>query len=38
VSVGFVPEHDPEPVAVNVAVKLPLLELGVNVAKAGFAF
>ena len=38
VSVGLVPAQAPEPVAVNVAVKEPLLVLGENVAKAGLAF
>ena len=38
VLVGFVPAHVPLPVTVRVAVKLPLLIDGVNVARAGSAF
>ena len=38
VDVGFVPEHPPLPVTVNVAVKLPDAAEGVNVASAGSAF
>jgi len=38
VDVGLVPIHPALPVTVNVAVKLPNVALGVNVAKAGFAF
>jgi hypothetical protein len=38
VLVGFVPAHPPLPVTVNVAVKLPLVTVGVNTAKAGLAF
>lgn len=38
VSVGLFPVQEPEPVAVSVAVKVPLLVDGVNVANAGLAF
>ena len=38
VSAGFVPAHAPPPVRVIVAVKLPLVVVGVNVASAGLAF
>jgi len=38
VLVGFVPAQDPPPVTVRVAVKLPEEVVGVNVARAGFAF
>ena len=38
VSAGLVPRHPLEPVSVRVAVKLPLVVVGVNVASAGLAF
>jgi hypothetical protein len=38
VLVVLVPKHAPLPVTVNVAVKVPPLVVGVNVASAGFAF
>ena len=38
VSEGLVPVHPAEPVSVIVAVKLPLVVVGVNVASAGLAF
>jgi hypothetical protein len=38
VLVGFVPVHAPLPVTVRVAVKLPLVVVGVKVALAGVAF
>ena len=38
VSEGLVPEHAPLPVRVTVAVKLPLVVVGVKVASAGLAF
>ena len=38
VSAGLVPRQPLEPVSVSVAVKLPLVAVGVNVASAGLAF
>ena len=38
VSAGFVPRQPLEPVSVRVAVKLPLVAVGVNVASVGLAF
>ena len=38
VSAGLVPVQPPDPVSVMVAVKLPLVVVGVKVASAGLAF